>query len=248
MEFYDRNRIYIPAGNQEEIKNKRVVLAGTGLGSVIAECLLRLGFENICLIDGDVVETTNLNRQNYTLHDVGKPKVTALRERLESINPRAAIECKNQFLDSETGIRSVLSVGDIAINAMDFNSDAPFLFDKVCTSLNIPVIHPYNLGWAGCAFVVTPASEGLTYIQTTPLNFEKQFVEYAIKRLKHQNYNTDWLEQCLTSYMEEKDGMPPPQLPVASWITAGLCTSLIYKLAIGDSPRLFPDFYFLPAI
>lgn len=55
---YNRNRIYIPTLVQEKIKDVNILLAGCGIGSVIAECALRMGFENITLVDGDNVELT----------------------------------------------------------------------------------------------------------------------------------------------------------------------------------------------
>jgi tRNA A37 threonylcarbamoyladenosine dehydratase len=54
-------------------------LAGAGIGSVIAGCALRLGFENITISHGDVVEITNLNRQNYIQGKIGKKKRNSLK-------------------------------------------------------------------------------------------------------------------------------------------------------------------------
>lgn len=246
--IYERNRIYISPENQHKIRRRRIFIAGSGLGSVIAECILRLGFENMYLIDGDVIEASNLNRQNYTMQDLGKPKVSVLKERLLSINPGAIIECSNRFIDNESMISKILHEGDIAINAIDFNSHIPFLFDKMCMNLKMPVIHPYNLGWAGCCFVVTKESEDMTFIQDGPVSYEIQFVNYVVSKLKLQNYDLRWLEDCLTAYATEQNSIPPPQLSAGSWLTAGLCTSVAYRLTVGEIVKLFPDFYFLPAV
>ena len=64
-ERYCRNRIYVKESEQEAIKKYRILLGGAGIGSIIAECALRFGFENITIVDGDKVELSNLNRQNY---------------------------------------------------------------------------------------------------------------------------------------------------------------------------------------
>lgn len=64
---YNRNRIYVSDQQQTTIKSFKVLLAGCGIGSNIAEALLRLGFETITLVDGDIVQESNLNRQNYML-------------------------------------------------------------------------------------------------------------------------------------------------------------------------------------
>ncbi len=67
---YSRNRIYISEKKQQQIKNFEILIGGCGIGSVIAECALRMGFEKISLVDGDKVEDSNLNRQNYTDEDI----------------------------------------------------------------------------------------------------------------------------------------------------------------------------------
>lgn len=87
--LYDRNAIYVSKANQSTIKNYRILSAGCGIGSNITECALRLGFENLTLIDGDKVELSNLNRQNYRQQDIGVDKTEALRDRLLSINSEA---------------------------------------------------------------------------------------------------------------------------------------------------------------
>lgn len=74
MGRYSRNRIYISEEEQERIKHVRVLLGGADIGSVIVECALRFGFENITIVDGDKVEESNLNRQNYVHSDIGECK------------------------------------------------------------------------------------------------------------------------------------------------------------------------------
>ena len=101
MNRYTRNRIYLSKREQEKIASYRVLLAGAGIGSNIAEALLRIGFESITLVDGDVVEESNLNRQNYTEEDIGQPKVEALKRRLLKINPEAHIVAIDSFIDTE---------------------------------------------------------------------------------------------------------------------------------------------------
>ena len=84
---YSRNRLYVTEEEQNQIKDIPILLAGSGIGSNIAECALRFGFENITIIDGDVVENSNLNRQNYTFYDISEYKAETLYNRLKSINP-----------------------------------------------------------------------------------------------------------------------------------------------------------------
>jgi molybdopterin/thiamine biosynthesis adenylyltransferase len=219
-----------------------IVLAGAGLGSVIAECALRLGFRRISIIDGDVVEKSNLNRQNYTWHDIGSPKAEALRNRLLSICPQAEITSHNQYITSENAAQ-FLKVADAAINAIDFTSDVPFVFDRECVLRGIPALHPYNLGWAGCVFVVTDESENLSHISTNPQGFELKCADFIIEKLAAQGENMRYLETMIQTYRNEPEKIPPPQLSVASWITAGLCTDILFRLATGKEIALFPGIY-----
>ena len=64
-ERYKRNNIYINETEQNLIAQTKILLAGAGLGSYIAECALRIGFENLTIIDGDSVELSNLIKQRY---------------------------------------------------------------------------------------------------------------------------------------------------------------------------------------
>ena len=54
-ERYGRNRIYVDAEEQEQVRGFRVFFGGAGIGSIIAECALRFGFETLTIVDGDKV-------------------------------------------------------------------------------------------------------------------------------------------------------------------------------------------------
>lgn len=120
-ERHTRNRIYVSEEEQELVKNFPILLAGSGIGSVIAECALRFGFENITIIDGDLVEASNLNRQNYTEEDIDTNKVDAIAKRLLSINSKANIKCLDLFLTLEN-VSEHVKGHKAAINALDFSS------------------------------------------------------------------------------------------------------------------------------
>ena len=69
---------------------------------------------------------------------------------------------------------------DAAINALDFKSDIPFVFDKICSEKNIYVLHPYNFGWAGSLTVVDPNGKPLESLSDKPLGFELKVAEYVL--------------------------------------------------------------------
>ena len=221
-ERYSRNRIYVDAEEQEQVRGFRVFLGGAGIGSIIAECALRFGFETLTIVDGDKVEESNLNRQNYRMCDIGKPKVEALKERLLSINPSANITAVNVFIDKDNMVE-LLEGHSAAINALDFSSNMPFLFDAHCRQCKIPVLRDLSDDYH---------------------NFEARLVQRRIiDYFRSWGRPKRWLEDIMARYKAEKSPTPPPQLSVASWIVGGLCTNLLFCLATGYRVKWYPDFY-----
>lgn len=241
-ERYTRNRLYITEEEQRCIKDFPILLGGAGIGSIIAECLLRFGFENLTIIDGDVVELSNLNRQNYTEKDIAVPKVHALRERLLSINSNAAIKVHHCFLTPEN-VDDFIPGHKIAVNALDFTSDVPLIFDETCQKHGIPVLHPYNLGWGTLVFVISE-EPGLRYLSKENERFnELNVVEYATGYMAFWGNRQDWIENIIQKYKDEQGSFPPPQLAVASWLAGAVSTHIAFELATGKKVKTFPEFY-----
>ena len=238
---YSRNRLYVNENEQKGIKDFSILLAGSGIGSNIAECALRFGFENITIVDGDTIEQSNLNRQNYTHKDISSYKAETLYHRLKDINPDANIQFRKEFITKEN-VHEIIGSHDIAINALDFTSDIPIVFDKICQEKGIHILHPYNLGWGGLVAVITP--EGLSLDSLTDDNFnELKMVEYVAGYLRFWERPNEWLENIINDYKNEEGNLPPPQLSVASWIVAGMCTHIMFKIATGKPFKTFPHFY-----
>lgn len=239
---YNRNRIYLTEEEQKLIKTMPILLGGAGIGSVIAECLLRFGFETITIIDGDVVELSNLNRQNYEEKDVLTPKVEALKERLVSINSNAKIVTHNCFLTPEN-IHHLIPGHRVAINALDFSSEIPLLFDKICQEHSIPVLHPYNLGWGALALVIS-GNRGLDSLQETGQQFDElSVVQYVSNYLRHTGNAQEWLDKTIERYKLENEQSSHPQLAIASWLVAANCTQIIFDIVTNRPFKKFPEFY-----
>lgn len=242
MELYSRNRLYISPDEQELIRKKPILLAGSGIGSNIAECALRFGFENITIVDGDKVEVSNLNRQNYTNNDVTNFKADSIQKRLLEINPEAQIKCRNEFI-SDSNVAEIVEGHQIAINALDFTTDIPLKFDKHCREKGISVLHPYNLGWGGVVTVITADTLGLDSLTKGQDMNELVFVDYVANYLRFWEKPYEWLEKIIEDYKNESEVLPPPQLPIASWIVAGICTHIMFNIATGKPVKKFPEFY-----
>ena len=92
-EFFSRSEVLLGEKAMRELQNKRVILFGVGgVGSWCAEALVRTGLTHLTIVDGDVVQESNVNRQlPATRETIGQPKVEALKARLLTINPEAEI-------------------------------------------------------------------------------------------------------------------------------------------------------------
>lgn len=102
-----------------KVKNSSIGIAGAGgLGSNIAISLARLGVGKLVIVDYDVVEPSNLNRQQYYVSDIGQYKVTALKTQLQKINPFIEVEEIVEELH-ENNIREIFKDVDIVIEAFD---------------------------------------------------------------------------------------------------------------------------------
>jgi len=111
------------SGCHERLNNICVGIAGAGgLGSQLAACLVRTGFQRIRVVDYDRVEFTNLNRQYYFPHQVGMFKVHALRSNLLSINPRLHFEGIVARINSEVALRLFWNC-EVVAECLDLGSE-----------------------------------------------------------------------------------------------------------------------------
>lgn len=243
--LYSRNHFYITGHEQEIVHNTRLLFGGAGIGSNIAECALRFGFEKITVIDGDIVELSNLNRQNYQRADIGKYKAEALAERLLKINPDADIRFHCEYI-SENNICKLVDNCDIAINALDFRDKVPLIFDERCRAMNVPILHPYNFGWGGLLMIVTQESLPLSSLMrnSDPKGFEIEMAEYVSGYSQFWNIpENDWLHPIVERYSEENDSNIVPQLSVGSWIVSAMCVEAMFRIVTGRPVKQCPKFY-----
>jgi len=118
-------------GVHQKIKKAVVGIAGLGgLGSTIAIALARVGVGTLILVDFDVVEPSNLNRQQYFTHQIGMPKVDALRETLSKINPYLKIVTHQERLDP-TNLERIFKEAHVVVEAFDQADQKTMLINTV---------------------------------------------------------------------------------------------------------------------
>ncbi len=99
-----------------------------GVGGYAAEQLARAGVGKLTLVDGDVVNTTNRNRQLLALCSTqGRPKVEVMAERIRDINPDIELEILNQYMKDDAIIELVSRPYDFIIDAIDTVAPKVFL-------------------------------------------------------------------------------------------------------------------------
>ncbi len=112
------------------MQNAVVGIAGCGgLGSNIAVALTRAGIGKLILLDFDIIEPSNLNRQYFFLNDVGKLKVDALSKHLKNINSEIIIEKQIKQIDKED-TEKIFYPADILIEAFDRAESKKFLIES----------------------------------------------------------------------------------------------------------------------
>ena len=143
---FSRTELLIGKEAIEKLHNSKVAVFGIGgVGSFVVEGLARAGVGNFVLVDKDVVDLTNLNRQIIaTRKTIGKPKVEVARERILDINPDANVEIHQEFFmpDSEGILDNSI---DYIVDAVDTVTAKIELVVRA-NKLNIPIISSMGTG------------------------------------------------------------------------------------------------------
>jgi len=118
-------------GIHQKIRKSVVGIAGLGgLGSAVAIALARIGVGRLILVDFDVVEPSNLNRQQYFIHQIGMPKVEALQENLLKINPYVRVQTYNEKLDRKN-VEKIFKEAEVVVEAFDRADEKAMLINTV---------------------------------------------------------------------------------------------------------------------
>lgn len=128
-DIFNRTRLLTGDAAMKRISEARIIIFGIGgVGSWVAESLVRTGVRHLTLVDSDTVSPTNINRQlPATTLTIGEPKVEAERRRLLEINPDADIRTVRMFYSEDTAAEIDLSEYDYIVDAIDSLKDKALL-------------------------------------------------------------------------------------------------------------------------
>ncbi len=253
-DFVQRNSGYVDTATQQKIRTSRLLIAGCGIGSSPAVCAARLGFEHFVLVDGDVVDGHNLNRQFYDFADIGVPKVDALKDKILRINPDAQVEPICAYLD-ESNTDAIVSKADIVFDTVDF-LDLPAILrlHGSARRQSIPVFTALSVGFGALVWYF-PADAAFSLadilapdmVQAHPqggsaATYAEVFASF-IQRLA-PFLDVGVVEQVTHVLTRMKDGKPCPasQVAVGSFAVGAMAMTMIHGLLAGEpltaSPKL----------
>ncbi|MFZ4105496.1 tRNA threonylcarbamoyladenosine dehydratase [Flavobacterium sp.] len=119
--WQERAELLFKAEGLQNLKNANVLIVGVGgVGSFAAEFLARAGVGNLTIVDGDVVDITNINRQLPALHStIGISKIDVVGDRLMDINPELNLTKVQEFLSPERAFEIVEEKYDYVLDCID---------------------------------------------------------------------------------------------------------------------------------
>lgn len=139
---------------QEKLKLANVLIIGAGgIGCTSAELLARAGVGKITIVDADIIEISNLQRQiAFTANDLGRYKAEILAKHLQEINPHIQVRYQNIRFD-ETNADELVQHQDVVLDGCD-NFTTRYLVNAVCKKHQVPLISASAISFEGQMFMV----------------------------------------------------------------------------------------------
>ena len=157
-ERHIRNIPALSEADMEILQTSHVLVVGCGgLGGNVIEQLARLGLGHLTVVDGDVFEESNLNRQLLcTTANIGESKALAAAERVSLIGPDIEVRPVPEFITKENAA-ALMADADIVIDALDSISSRLVLEDAAAEA-GLYLVHGGISGWDLQAMIVPPGS------------------------------------------------------------------------------------------
>ena len=147
MSMFERTELLLGSEALEKLNKASVIVFGVGgVGGYVCEMLARTGVKNITIVDGDKVESSNINRQIIATHStIGKYKVNVMKERLLDINPNIKIISLQMRYNENTQNEFILNNYDYIVDAIDSVVDKILLI-KNAKEVNANIISSMGAG------------------------------------------------------------------------------------------------------
>jgi len=177
---FSRNELTYGSKGTEVLRKSTVAILGIGgVGSFATEALARTGVGTLVLIDKDVVDVTNINRQIHaTLKTIGRSKVEVMAERIADINPECRVIQLHLFYNDDTADSVFSYHPDFVIDASDTVTFKIHLI-KQCLKRNVPFISSM-----GAANKLDPTKFEITDIQNTSYDPMAKVIRTKLRKEK----------------------------------------------------------------
>lgn len=241
--FVTRNKGYVDEAVQQKIRSSTLLIAGCGIGSSVAVCAARMGFRNFVLVDGDVVDAHNLNRQFYDFADIGKPKVEGLKEKILRINPEAKVEAINAYLDP-SNTDAIVKKADIIFDTVDFlDLEAILGLHTAAKKYHAELFTALSIGY-GAGVLYFPASSAISLVdimendvRSAKNEGDESYANVFSKIMGRIGAHLDKqvVEQVAKALTIMEDGKPCPasQIAVGSFTIAAMAVSMMHDVLAG---------------
>lgn len=156
MGRYQRNIGTITEDEQYQLSQKSVCVVGCGgLGGTVIENLVRMGVGSLTVVDGDVFDESNLNRQVLSNEkNLGLSKALEAAKQMNEINSTVKINPIYKMLN-EKNVSDIIVGHDVVVDALD-NVSARIVLETACEKMNLPLVHGAIGGWNGQVGIVMP--------------------------------------------------------------------------------------------
>jgi molybdopterin/thiamine biosynthesis adenylyltransferase len=161
---YIRNLDSITIEDQLTLARSKVCITGAGgLGGQIILLLARLGVGNLVIIDYDLFDETNLNRQALSsINNLGMSKALFAQEEVAKINPAINVDAFNERLTRDNA-EEIFKGSHVIVDALD-NIPDRFILETTAKNMGIPLVHGAVAGFIGQIMTVLPGDAGMENI------------------------------------------------------------------------------------
>jgi len=240
-----RNKGYIRDETQIKIRNTTLLIAGCGIGSSLAVCATRMGFEKFVLVDGDEVDAHNLNRQFYDFADVGKSKVEALKDKILRINPQAQIQAIEENLTAQN-IDQIVSTVDMVLDTVDF-LDLPAILHlhQSAKQHHVAILTALNVGFGALVWyfpadsaltlgdILMPDIEGATTTEITTPSYVDVYASFIQRIVPYLDSEVVEHVYQVLNMMKEGKACPASQVAVGSFTIAAMALAMMHDVLAG---------------
>ena len=198
--MFERLEKIITKENIDKLNNKTIAIVGVGgVGGYVVETLVRNGIQNIIIVDKDVVDITNKNRQIIASDNtIGKSKVDVFEERIKSINKKCNVIKLNMFLNEENKKELFKYNIDYLVDACD-TVQTKIMLIRECLDRNIKIISSM-----GTAKKMDPKKLEITTLKKTNYDPLAKVLRHEINKL---NIKDDILVLSSTEEVIKTDGL-----------------------------------------